>query len=264
MQKHLEAIIKQAAQIMINKAPKGVSSKEGHANFVTEADKETQDFLEEKLLALLPGSVLFGEEKVNEPLTDEPTWVVDPIDGTLNYIHGLNHSAVSVALVKDKQVELGFIYNPFQDELFSAQLGKGAYLNGQPISCSSTPFERAVVFYGTSPYDARLVDATFGAVSSLMRKTADIRRFGSAALDLAYIACGRGDLYFEYALSPWDYAAGMLIVTEAGGVFKALNRRDDALDFSAPAAVFVSNPLCEAEGLQIVQKEYSNWQAQRR
>ncbi|HHT08120.1 MAG: inositol monophosphatase family protein [Christensenellales bacterium] len=260
----LENIIKEAAQIMVNKTPEGIITKEGHANFVTEADQATQDFLQEKLLALLPGSVLFGEEKENEPLTNAPTWVVDPIDGTLNYIHGLKHSAVSIALVRDKQVQLACIYNPYRDELFTAQLGKGAWLNGQPIRCSDTPFERALVFYGTSPYNASLVDATFRAVASLMKKTADIRRFGSAVLDLAYIACGRADLFFEYSLSPWDYAAGKLVVTEAGGVFKTLNFTGDALDFSAPAAVFVSNPACEEAGFPIVQKEYAAWQAQRR
>lgn len=260
MLQQLETIIKQAAEIMLQMQPKGITSKEGHANFVTEADKKTQDYLQNELLKLLPGSVMFGEEKDNEPLTDAPTWVVDPIDGTLNYIHGLGHSAIAIALSENKQLKLACVYNPYRQELFTAQKGRGAYLNGEKISCSDTPYERALTSFGTSPYESGLVDATFRAVNTLMRQTADVRRFGSAILDLAYVACGRGDIYFEYALSPWDYAAGQLLVTEAGGKFTILNLPNDHLDFSTTAAVYTSNPACFEQGLKIVEKSYREWE----
>ncbi|MDI9520920.1 MAG: inositol monophosphatase family protein [Bacillota bacterium] len=256
----LETIIKNAAEIMLKMQPKGIVSKEGHANFVTEADKKTQDFLQEELLKLLPGSVMYGEEKENEPLDDKPTWVVDPIDGTLNYIHGIGHSAVAIALAENRQLKLACVYNPYRQELFTAEKGRGAYLNGERISCSDTPYERALTSFGTSPYVPGLVDATFRAVNTLMRETADVRRFGSAILDLANIACGRGDIFFEYSLSPWDYAAGALLIREAGGRFTLLNLPDDRLDFSATAAVFTSNPQCFEKGLEVVERNYREWQ----
>ena len=260
MTEPLEKIIRSAAQIMLSMQPQGISSKEGHANFVTEADKKTQDYLREQLLTLLPGSLLYAKEKENEALSDAPTWVVDPIDGTLNYIHSLGHSAISIALAQGRQVQLAAVYNPYRDELFTAQRGKGALLNGQPIHCSDTPFERALSFYGTSPYKPGLAKATWRAVEQLLAQTADLRRFGSAALDLCYVACGRADLYFEYSLSPWDYAAGLLLVQEAGGVVQLLNLPNDQLDFSAPAALLAANPACAQQALAIVEGAYRNCQ----
>ena len=255
----LGKILKAASAIMMTQQPSGIESKEGHANFVTEADKRTQETLQRELAALLPASTLFGEEKDNEPLTNGPTWVVDPIDGTLNYIHGLKHSAISVALSENKEIQLAAVYNPYRDELFTAQRGKGAFLNGQEIHCAGTPFDRALTFYGTSPYQPSLVNATFRTVAKLMFGTADVRRFGSAILDLAYVACGRADIFFEYSLSPWDYAAGKLLVLEAGGVFTLMNQQNDELDFSHSAAVFAANPTCAADALEIIQSDYREW-----
>lgn len=256
----LEIIIKNAAEIMLRMQPKGITSKEGHANFVTEADKKTQDYLQEELLRLLPGSVMYGEEKANAPLDDRPTWVVDPIDGTLNYIHGVGHSAIAIALAQDRHLKLACVYNPYRQELFTAEKGKGAYLNGEKIACSDTPYERALTSFGTSPYIPSLVDVTFSAVNALMRETADVRRFGSAILDLANIACGRGDIFFEYALSPWDYAASALLIREAGGRFTLLNLPEDHLDFSTAAAVYASNPQCFEPGLKVVEKRFREWE----
>ncbi len=252
----LDRILRDAAQIMLRERPDNITSKEGHANLVTQADRKTQDALQERLLKLLPGSVMFGEEKENEPLGDGPTWVVDPNDGTLNYIHGLMHSAIAVALVEGRQARLSAVYNPYRDELFTAEKGQGAFLNGQPVRVAEHPFPRALTFYGSSPYDPSLVEATFEAVKDLMRQTADVRRFGSAILDLAYLASGRADIFFEYSLSPWDYTAGKLLVEEAGGVFRLLNLRNDQLDYSKPAAVFAANPVCAKEALELVEGHY--------
>lgn len=249
-------IIREASAIMKSRRPEGIQSKEGHANFVTQADRETQDFLQERLLALLPGSVLYGEEKENEALGDGPTWVVDPIDGTLNYIHGLMHSAISVALATGRQLSLAAVYNPYRDELFTARKGGGTTLNGSPVHCANTPFHQALTFYGSSPYRPDLSRATFSAVADLMAATADVRRLGSAALDLAYLACGRADIFFEFSLSPWDYAAGKLLVEEAGGVFRLMNLPGEALDFSSGGAVFAANPACAAEAHELVMKHY--------
>lgn len=260
MLKQLEQIIRQAASIMLQHKPSGILTKEGHANFVTEADRKTQDFLQDRLLRLLPGSVLYGEEKENAPLGDDPTWVVDPIDGTLNYIHGLDHSAISIALSEGKQVTLAMVYNPYRDELFAARAGKGALCNDQRIFCSQTPYERALSFYGTSPYNPLLVDITFSTVALLMKQTADVRRLGSAVLDLAAVACGRADIFFEYSLSPWDYTAGKLLVQEAGGVFRTMNLENHQLDFSGPAAVFAASSVCAQQAYELIESKYRAWQ----
>ncbi|NLG57451.1 MAG: hypothetical protein GX540_03445, partial [Clostridiales bacterium] len=129
-------------------------------------------------------------------------------------------------------------------ESFLAQAGKGAHLNGRAIHCAQTPFKHALVAFGSSPYDARLVDATMAAVREYMLVCGELRRFGSAALDLAYVACGRCDVFFEYALSPWDYAAGLLLVKEAGGQTELLGLPGDTLDFSSPASVFAASVAC--------------------
>lgn len=252
MRTQIAAIMKSAAAIMLNSRPQCITMKEGHANFVTETDRRTQDLLQAALFQLLPGSVLYGEEQENAPLSDGPTWVVDPIDGTLNYIRGLHHSAISVALCENRQLKVAAVYDPYREELFWAQAGRGASLNGQKIACTDTPYERALCFFGTSPYEPALVDATFRTVRTLMAQTADVRRFGSAALDLAYLATGRADIFFEYSLSPWDYAAGKLLAEEAGGVFSLMNLRNDMLDFSKPAAVFAANPACAAQALGVI------------
>ena len=131
MLKQLGEILKAASAIMLAQQPSGIESKEGHANFVTEADKRTQETLQRELGALLPSSTFFGEEKDNEPLTNQAAWVVDPIDGTLNYIHGLKHSAISVALSEHRQVQLAAVYNTYRDEMFTAQKGKERISTGR-------------------------------------------------------------------------------------------------------------------------------------
>ncbi|HSK69499.1 MAG TPA: inositol monophosphatase family protein [Candidatus Limnocylindria bacterium] len=250
MLKQAEAVVRAAAQLMREGAPGAVTRKEGHANFVTEADLKVQAALEEGLTRLLPGSVVYGEEKENASIGDTPVWIVDPIDGTHNYMRGLGHSAISVALAEGRKLRLGIIFNPFRDEMFTAREGGGAFLNGHPVRCSDTPFARALSFYGTSPYNPALVRATLEAVQELMLQTSDVRRFGSGALDLAYIACGRADLFFEYSLSLWDYAAGALMVREAGGIFRLLD--GDLDDLGPHGAVFASNVPCAQQALRIV------------
>jgi len=254
MLKHVEAIVRKVSRVMLEGGAGGVSQKEGHANFVTEADKRTQDLLERELTALLPGSVLYGEEKENRALGPGLTWVVDPIDGTYNFMRGMNHSAISVALAEDYQLLLGLVFDPFRGEMFTARAGKGTRRNGEPVRCAEVPFGRALALFGTSPYESGLVRPTFRAAEELMRKAADIRRSGSAALDLAYLACGRADIFFEYSLSPWDYAAGKILVAEAGGVFRLLDADNARLDFTKPAAVFAASKACAEQAEEIVSR----------
>ncbi len=212
-------LAREAGRMMLKYRDAAIHQKEGHFNFVTDADVAVQAFLKKELLSLLPGSRFFAEEQENAPLTDAPTFVVDPIDGTLNFMRCRNLSAVSIGLLERKRPVLGVIYNPYTDEMFSAEADKGAQLNGRAIHACQTPFENAMVCFGTSPYDADLVNRSIGAARQFLLRAGDLRRSGSAAIDLCDIACGRADVFFELRLRPWDVAAGSLIVEEAGGVF---------------------------------------------
>lgn len=197
--------------------------KTSAADLVTEYDVAVEAFLKERLLALVPDAVFFGEE---EALQGDPakgwTFIVDPIDGTTNFVRGYHQSGISVALAKDGAVEYGVVYDPAKEEMFTAQRGKGAFLNGQPIHVSDKPLSQGIFIMGTAIYNRKYLQPTMCLTTQLFARSCDFRRFGSAALDLCYVACGRGELFFEYSLSPWDYAAGSLIVTEAGGVASTL------------------------------------------
>ena len=227
-----------------------VHEKAGHCNYVTETDVAIQEFLRERLLQLVPDSRFFAEEQENEPLTDAYTWVVDPIDGTTNFILNRQASCVSIALLHQRQPVLGIIYQPYADELFSAIRGEGATRNGRPIHVSAQPFENALTDLGTAPYYAELADAVTSCFQDFLTKGGDIRRVGSAALDCCDIACGRADVFCELRLSPWDYAAGALLITEAGGCFDM--PYEPAVDFSKYTCILAANPLCIDAAREIV------------
>lgn len=238
----LETIIKGASRIMLEQENAKARQKDGHSNFVTEADIAVQEYLREKLLAYLPDSLFFAEEQENTPLTDTPTWMVDPIDGTTNFMRGRRFSAISVALMENKQPVLGLIYNPYTGEMFRAEKGKGATLNGTPIAPAHTPFEHAIVTIGTSPYNPKYAEVSMRAALQFLFQAGDLRRTGSAALELAEVACGRTDVFYEMSLAPWDYAAGCLLVQEAGG--KLIMPFAEKMDYGKTNAILACNPLC--------------------
>jgi len=214
------AIVKQAGEIVLS--ARDVASqtheKTSAADLVTEYDLAVERFLKEALPPLMPGSVFFGEEEAKDA---DPSrgwaFIVDPIDGTTNFVRNLRQSCVSVALAKDGAVEYGVVYDPYKDELFSAQRGGGAFLNGQPIRVSGKPLAEGIFGMGTSIYRREYLEPTIHLTEQLFRRSCDFRRLGSAALDLCNVACGRTEVFFEYSLFPWDYAAGSLLITEAGG-----------------------------------------------
>lgn len=214
--------------------------KSSAADLVTEYDVAVEAFLKEKLLDLVPNAVFFGEE---EALQGDPskgwTFIVDPIDGTTNFVRGYQQSGISIALAKDGQVEYGVVYDPYRDELFSAQRGAGAFLNGKPIHVSGKPLSEGIFIMGTAIYNRDYLPPTMDLATQLFQRSCDFRRFGAAAQDLCYVACGRAELFFEYSLSPWDYAAGSLIVTEAGGVASTLE--GTPLPILSRASVWVCN-----------------------
>ena len=196
-----------------------ISVKPGEANFVTVYDVRVQEVLIGGLRELFPEAHFFAEEKDNSSVAGEEglCFFIDPIDGTTNFIHNMQASAVSVGLYENGIPVFGAVFDPYRKEMFHAAAGEGACLNGAPISVSSRPMEKALISVGTAPYNRDRAKDTFDRMRRVFLQCADLRRSGSAALDVCYVACGRTDAYFEDVLSPWDYAAGALILTEAGG-----------------------------------------------
>ena len=187
-------------------------------NLVTEVDKQTEERLVSSLSKLLPEAGFIVEEKsIAEPQADYQ-WIIDPIDGTTNFVHGVPLFCISIALAFKNEVILGVIYNPMTEELFSAYKDGGGFLNGHPIQVSKAEkLEDSLIATGF-PYDDFDREKQYLEIlQKLMHQSRGIRRLGSAAIDLAYVADGRFDAFYEYGLNPWDVAAGICIVKEAGG-----------------------------------------------
>ena len=218
--------------------------KKGPADLVTEYDLAVQRFLRQELLALLPEADFFGEEGQHDALTSPWTFIVDPIDGTTNFVRRLHYSDISVALAQDGQTQYAVVYDPFADELFSAQKDGGAFCNGLPIRVSERDMAHAVFLCGSTIYDRSLTEQNFSLIRQLYEKGLDFRRFGAAALDLCQVAAGRVEVFGECCLSPWDYAAGSLIITEAGGI--VTDFADTAPNVLRPSSVFASNARCHS------------------
>ncbi len=241
-----------AGQILLSaqEIRNSVTEKEGVGNFVTQYDLNVQNFLRKELLADFPDAHFVGEEDtVHEDALHGLAFIVDPIDCTANFVRGMNHSAVSIALARDGELICGAVYNPYRDELFSAQKGEGAFLNGDRISVSERTLSEGVFCFGTSPYDRSLRARSLKIAGELMDRMQDLRRFGSAALDLTDIACGRVELGFECILQPWDFAAGALILSEAGGIATQLDGSPLTLD--RPCSIVSGNRKAHAEFLAL-------------
>lgn len=209
-------LVKETKAIIMNRELAADVSEKGVADYVTRVDVAVQDFLRHKLHLLAPEIQFLGEETGLQPMDAESYWILDPVDGTTNLMHDYRHSVVSLALCRRGEIATGIVYDPFHDELFLAVKGSGSYLNGRAIRVApSMALSETIIGIGT----ARRDDAAnnFARFLRVYERSQDIRRLGSAALELAYTACGRQGGYFEGWLNPWDYAAGMLLVEEAGG-----------------------------------------------
>jgi len=205
-------IVKEAA----GKAKKIVHK--GRIDLVTETDVAVENMLKKELSILLPGSDFLAEESAKDTELGEFTWIIDPLDGTTNFAHGLPFVANSIALWHRDRIILGVINLPLLDELFSAMEGRGAHMNGKRISVTDEAVMEKTLLATGFPYaiDDHL-ETILKHLRTLLPLTQGIRRPGAAALDLAYVACGRYDGFYESALNPWDTAAGILLVKEAGG-----------------------------------------------
>lgn len=213
------AAVQRAGQLLADpEAVQRVAAKSA-TDFVTNVDCAVQNALREQLAQLAPEIQFLGEEG-ERPSIDpaRPFWILDPVDGTTNLIHHFGHSAVSLALAEGGQVTFGVVYNPYTRECFTARRGGGAYCSGRPIRVSgASRLADSLLSAGTVPGQRQLADRAFAQMRAMYDACQDIRRCGCASLDLCWVACGRLDGFVELALQPWDYAAGLLIVEEAGG-----------------------------------------------
>lgn len=237
-------------------APFSVSTKDGVSNLVTTADKAVEERLKIELLKILPEACFLGEEGSR---TDEKPYrfVVDPIDGTANFTRNLNCSAISVGLFKEGVGVLGVVYNPFTNELYYAEKGKGAFLNGEQIKVSDRDFAHGLYYTALSLYKKDLAENCLNILREVYQQCDDFRREGSAALELCRLASGKAELYFEIRIFPWDCAGAEVILTEAGGVFKHLFTENR--DIAEPFPIIAANNSENLEKLEvIVKKEVPN------
>jgi myo-inositol-1(or 4)-monophosphatase len=191
----------------------------GDINLVTEMDTRSEQAVVETLLASFPDHGIIGEEETSIRNGSAYTWIIDPLDGTTNYAHGYPCFAVSIGLEYNTEIVLGVVYDPMRDELFSAQKGEGAFLNGEQVRVSTADALINSLLATGFPYDRKTCGRNnLDHFHNLLMASQEVRRDGSAALDLCYVACGRFDGFWELKLKPWDVAAGSLIVREAGGL----------------------------------------------
>lgn len=242
----LVTAVREAGGVLMEywRAPRDVRRK-GRIDLVTNADLALEEMLKERLSGIFPQAVFLAEESVttedlNGPLQG-PTWIIDPLDGTTNFVHGFPFVAISVALWDRGEVHLGLVHLPVLDELFHAGLGVGTRLNGAAVCVSrTTDLENALVATGF-PYSVRdHLSPILSWMETVLANTQGVRRAGSAAIDLAYTAAGRFDAFYEIQLKPWDTAAGSLLVREAGG---QVSRMDDGPYHPQVPSILATNGL---------------------
>jgi myo-inositol-1(or 4)-monophosphatase len=224
---HVGAYIQQSAHTFDRNSIQDKSLNQ----LVSEVDKNAEAMLVEKLGKIFPDAGFIGEENTySTPEDSEYTWVIDPLDGTTNFLHGLPVYCISVGLMHVNTPVAGVIYDIERDEMFYASKGSGSFMNNKKLSVTAVSnLQQSLIATGFPYHDFGQMDPYLRVLDYLMRHSRGLRRMGSAAIDLAYTACGRFDGFFEFGLSPWDVAAGVVIIEEAGGVCMDMNRGTDCI-----------------------------------
>jgi myo-inositol-1(or 4)-monophosphatase len=222
-------------------------TKKGDINLVTEADLASEALIIERITSHFPKHSILAEESGNAVVIGDKgghKWIIDPLDGTTNFAHGYPCFCVTLALEHNAEIVLGVTYDPTRDELFAAERGHGATLNGKPIRVSATDALGDALIVTGFPYDIKRRDDFARHLTQMLLSCRGVRRDGSAAIDMAYVACGRFDGFWEEGLNPWDMAAGILLIEEAGG--RVSNYDGSEFDLYRPP-VLASNGLIHAE-----------------
>ena len=228
-------------------------NQKGAFDLVTEADTESEKQIMETILKAFPDHAILAEESGVNKGTAEYKWLIDPLDGTTNYVHQLPLFTIAIALAVRDKIELGLILNPMDGELYSAIAGKGAELNGKPIKVSSNASVSNSLLVTGFPYDFNeIVEPAMKRFSVFQQASQGVRRLGSAALDLCYVACGRFDGFWEQNLKPWDKAAGAIIATEAGAVITDFSNQPFSIN---QKEILVSNGKIHQEMLSLLNIE---------
>jgi len=226
----------------------------GKSDFVSYVDKQAEIQIVDSLRVLLPGSGFITEEGTAQSADEKYKWIIDPLDGTTNFIHGIPTFAVSIALLQDDELVLGVVYEINQDECFYAWKGSKAYLNGDEIHVSTAATTSNALIGTGFPYsDFKKLDAYVGSMQFFMTHSHGLRRIGSAATDLAYVAAGRFEAFYEHGLKPWDIAAGAIIIQQAGGKVSDFNGKSD---FLFNGEIVASNSAYFDEFYDIVHKYF--------
>ncbi len=228
----------------------------GHNSLVSYVDKTSEERLVERLQALWPGCAFLTEEQTVAQGSAEVQWIIDPLDGTTNYLHGLPCFAISVALQVAGKLVAGVVYGPAQDELFVAWQGGGAWCNGRRVRVRANDrLAEALLATGFPYHDYRFVEPYLRALQHFMRHTRGLRRWGAAAIDLAWTACGRYDGFFEYGLNCWDVAAGIVLVREAGGLVSDFE--GDVRGASSGQQIVAASPAVHRAMLEVLAAAFS-------
>lgn len=237
LQQNMEEIVREAASFMTRDFT--VKNKGTIANQVTSSDVAVESFLKEQLRKLIPGSGFIAEESGQEHTDTEYMWIIDPIDGTANYVRDLAGSGLSVGLYRNLEPFIGVVYNPYRNELFSARKGAGATCNGKSIHVSERDFAHSCFCTSLSCYHKEQAHTCAQILEQVFAQCEDFRRLGSAVIELTALAAGRVELFSEISLSPWDHAAGRIIVGEAGGCVASVY--DDRIDYGRPISFIAAN-----------------------
>ncbi|MGD1880553.1 MAG: inositol monophosphatase family protein [Kiloniellaceae bacterium] len=229
-------------------------SRKGPADFVSNADLKAEKTIRDELQKARPGYGFLMEESAEVPATDDSgrRWIVDPLDGTSNFLHGLPHFAISIALEERGEIIAGLVYDPIKEDLFHAEKGQGAFYNDHRLRVSGRNRMMDCLIATGAPFAGKGDRPLFlGEIDAVMANTAGIRRWGAAALDLAYVAAGRFDGFWERGLSPWDVAAGLILVREAGGYVSEMNGK--TLTLASPS-ILASNNAIHTDLMKLLRK----------
>lgn len=264
MERNLKEILDQSL-VIIEQAAEFISAEfstinkdqieyKGFNDLVSYVDKGAEKILVEGLQKVLPDAGILAEEGTGKQANEKYTWIIDPVDGTTNYLHGLPIFAISVALMENDQPIVGIVYEINRREVFTATLGGGAFCNGEPIHVSrAKTLGESLIATGFPYYDFGKMENYLSILHSLMKSSHGLRRLGSAAVDLVYVACGRFESYFEYNLKPWDVAAGTLIVREAGGMVTEFTGSGDPI---FGKEILASNALIHQSMIDAIAKHW--------